>query len=104
MKIFRYSIETKVAIEGLTYNATRDFYFYNEGELPLMHAALSKRDKCYGTRITFYDKNNNNIIRFCQEFDGYHILVWCGGVDPVYERQAGTLSCTQFISMIRKYL
>ena len=59
MKIFYYSIETRVIIGGLTYNATRDFSYYDEYELPLIFTALTSRNTFYSTCVSFYDENKN---------------------------------------------
>lgn len=105
MKIFYYSIETRVIIEGLTYNATRDFSHYDEYELPLIFTALTSRDTFYSTCVSFYNKNKNCIIRFYQELNGYHIFKFYNKHYPaISEQQLDELDYKQFSTMIQKYL
>ena len=104
MKSFYYSNETRVIIGGLTYNATRDFSYYDEYELPLIFTALTNRDTFYSTCVSFYDENKNCIIRFYQELNGYHIFKFYNKSYHTSEQQLDELDYKQFATMIQKYL
>lgn len=104
MKISRYTIETRVAIEGLIYDASRESYLYEESHLQLIYNALTKRAKCVDTCVSFYDNNNCCILRIYQEYDGYRILVFAGGAYPVADKHVSVLNRSTFMSMVRNYL